>query len=235
MFNIYDQDDDGMLSFEEWKDVWAYVLSKEWDEEDSDDIVLIEFRKYDDDNDWIMTIIEFEAFYLDRCALCPQDSAAILLAEFDSNSDGLLDVDEWRALWNYVDSLDDGSNLDPVEEDFKLYDDNNDGIMTYLEFKAFFDDRCALCPETEAETLLSMYDMDQDGVLNWSEWKVLWAYVDGWEDDEDLDPCEIDFKLYDDENDGIMTLEEFKHFFEDRCALCPYDYAEDLLAMYDYD
>jgi hypothetical protein len=55
------------------------------------------------------------------------------------------------------------------------------------------------------------------------------------EEDETDDPCEIDFNIYDDENDGIMTLEEFKHFFDDRCALCPQDYAEELLAMFDHD
>ena len=194
MFNFFDLNDDGVLDMEEWAATWAYVQAKDWDGDDIDDPCMQEMRRYDDDNDWYMTLEEFTAYFMDKCGLCPQDSAAAMFAEYNTdNSDGRdsLDRDEWRELWNFVQSLeDDDDTTPPVEpwvEDWQTYNDDEDMFLSLEEFTDFYEDKCALCPWEAAQAMFNEYDADQDGFLSDAEFKAAWDFANEYDPNEDDD------------------------------------------------
>ncbi|KAJ3434016.1 troponin [Anaeramoeba flamelloides] len=130
----YDTNNDGVLQFCEFKK-WKH-----------DVFIKNEFNHYDTNNDGFIQPDELKTGYK-----LEEDVVTKIYKEFDTNSDGKLDFDEFFK-WK-------------VSEEFKELDKNNDGKLDKEEIMAGF-----RCDEECAKKFIVKYDKDNDGSIDLNEW-----------------------------------------------------------------
>eukprot|EP01083_Nonionella_stella_P257049 880231_1 len=131
---------------------------------------------------------------------------------FDANGDGTLDADEFK---KYLSSLGLSNNKFQVEALKALSDDNNDGKISFQEFRNFikkdnakkivndsdeFDFLCTVC------NIFTKYDKDRSGAITWPEWrKEMMATGKTEKEAKEM------FECNDKNNDKQITFDEFYH------------------------
>eukprot|EP00090_Calanus_glacialis_P020902 TRINITY_DN32253_c0_g1_i1.p1 TRINITY_DN32253_c0_g1~~TRINITY_DN32253_c0_g1_i1.p1 ORF type:complete len:150 (-),score=50.14 TRINITY_DN32253_c0_g1_i1:66-515(-) len=93
-----------------------------------------------------------------------------------------------------------------LEEAFKLFDHNSDGMITTEELRQLVEKVGGCMSEGEARGLIRQADKDMNGRIDYSEFRKLWAIVRGEVEDE----LEIrtEFKRVDLDENGYITKDE---------------------------
>jgi Ca2+-binding EF-hand superfamily protein len=177
-----------------------------------------------------------------------EEEARGLFNAYDSNGDGVLDMDEFttyltsvfEALSHTADFQAHGVTPEEMaiataSECFAEADANNDGLLTFEEFKAWFQQAPkvihatdeGIIDENEAKCLFEAYDTNGDGVLDMDEFttyltSVFQAIADTPEfQAHGASPKEVAeatahecFAEADENGDGLLTFDEFKEWFK---------------------
>ncbi|XP_044954384.1 probable calcium-binding protein CML20 [Hordeum vulgare subsp. vulgare] len=124
------------------------------------------FRRYDTDGDGRISAAEIREIWG-----CTDAEAQEMVAEADSNGDGLISIEELGAL------LKDGGSED-LPTAFAVFDENGDGVITPKELRRAF--RMPLLGGEEHTIeecfrMVAAFDQDGDGVLSFDEFKAMMA------------------------------------------------------------
>ena len=103
------------------------------------------FAAMDGDDNGSLTAEEIKSFFANKVAEGKKS-----MQENDKNGDGSIDKDEFKG--------------HPMG--FKMYDENEDGKITYAEVNSYFDMR----GEQDTASLMEHEDADGNGEVSWSEY-----------------------------------------------------------------
>lgn len=90
-----------------------------------------------------------------------------ILEEFDTDKSGFIEFNEFlnimKSHWKQP------STAAELKESFELIDSNGDGTVTMAELKAFLCQFGEALTEEEVERVVSKYDVDKNGKMNYAE------------------------------------------------------------------
>merc|ERR1711890_107646 len=93
-----------------------------------------------------------------------------------------------------------------LEEAFKLFDADGDGLITSVELKALVEKVGGCMSEGEAQGLIHQADRDGNAAIDMSEFTKLWAAIRG--DGQEEDVIRTEFRKIDKDNSGFITKDE---------------------------
>eukprot|EP00092_Neocalanus_flemingeri_P033078 GFUD01035972.1.p1 GENE.GFUD01035972.1~~GFUD01035972.1.p1 ORF type:complete len:174 (+),score=59.28 GFUD01035972.1:78-524(+) len=93
-----------------------------------------------------------------------------------------------------------------LEEAFKLFDMDRDGLITVAELKKLIEKVGGKMTEGEARALIHQADRDENGAVDFSEFSSLWSDIRG-EGEEEME-IRQEFSKLDSDNSGFITREE---------------------------
>ncbi|XP_013411557.1 45 kDa calcium-binding protein [Lingula anatina] len=199
IFKSLDLDNDGQIAWEEflteflvalnWKRADAEVKARDPEKamqgvesEHRDQLITNKFRwaEADDDNDNKLTLEEFKNFmHPEGSKKMTENMVRDILENLDSNSDGILSIDEFAALPGG--ELDEQFNTDEWKASDKRWQDerktafrevidiNKDGNLTKDELFEYVNPKNPNNARQEAENLIAIADGDKDGKLSLRE------------------------------------------------------------------
>jgi len=162
----FDHNGDGQLSSAE------FSLFKSRIEETKVQLVP-KFKEYDTDGNGYITLEEASKILRSAPFNFPPDKVLILLKRFDKDGNGMLDIEEFAGFYAEAKA----TNDDIAARFEKLDKDGNgvlspDEVITVLKDLLGFDDQMA-------RYLIDMFDTNNDGSLDKSEFMQLWAGMFG--------------------------------------------------------
>ena len=178
--------------------------------------------------EWIGNVTEADG---DAFLISHSDSENLVMYQYnESTQSGLV-------IFAYSDDNDDG-DMDP-EMMFEMLDTNDDGEVTASEWADFTNGTDEPMSESDFDSLsmmMDMYDDDESGGLNYSEFEMMMANMDE-VDDGDMDP-EMMFEMLDTNDDGEVTASEWADFTngtDEPMSESDFDSLSMMMDMYDDD
>ncbi|GJN29523.1 hypothetical protein PR202_gb17751 [Eleusine coracana subsp. coracana] len=158
----------------------------------------IVFSTFDHDGDGFITAVELEES-LRRLgiAVVSADEAAAMVARVDANSDGLIDIHEFRELYNSIPKkrkqqpaamVEEGEEAEEEEERdlreaFDVFDGNKDGLISAEELGTVLGSLGLRRPgsgrpaASECRDMIRLVDSDGDGMVSFEEFKQMMNVV----------------------------------------------------------
>ncbi|CAO2841194.1 unnamed protein product [Amaranthus hypochondriacus] len=147
------------------------------------------FDTFDKNGDGFITREELKESLNDMGIIVPLKDVEEMVQNLDSNKDGLVDVDEFRELYEFLkgrtledkkcgDDKDVG-NFDDDEDDlreaFSVFDDNKDGLITVKELGLVLTSLGLKegNREEDCKEMIKKVDVDGDGMVNFDEFKMM--------------------------------------------------------------
>ena len=128
------------------------------------------FRQIDRDGDGAITTRELASFFESR----DDEFAKRLLKAIDTDSDGLIDIDEFKAAYRWAEETREGMraffDTGPPEVIFSLVDADKDGRISQQELEAFL--QSGPDPAITARQLFMAIDRNGDGLIDRDEFLV---------------------------------------------------------------
>jgi Ca2+-binding EF-hand superfamily protein len=165
----------------------------------------IVFSTFDHDGDGFITAVELEESLRRLGIAVSADEAAAMVARVDANSDGLIDINEFRDLYGSIPkkrrqeklAAGDGDSSPAVVEDeeaeeederdlreaFDVFDDNKDGLISAEELGTVLGSLglrragSGRPAAAECRDMIRLVDSDGDGMVSFEEFKQMMTVV----------------------------------------------------------
>ncbi|XP_077233223.1 putative calcium-binding protein CML41 [Tasmannia lanceolata] len=129
------------------------------------------FRYFDGDGDGNISIEELRSFFVSIGEDMSSDEAKAVIAEFDSDSDGLLDFQDFAKLMER-----DSGDVDDLRRAFEMFEvEKGSGCITpkglQRTLNRLGDERSV----EECEAMIRVFDLDGNGVLDFQEFHQMMA------------------------------------------------------------
>jgi Ca2+-binding EF-hand superfamily protein len=210
-FDMFDADEDGEVTASEWADMMNQ--SGEGMTEDDWNGLLMMIEMFDEDNSSGLNFSEF--------------------VNMMENMDDMGDDDDHNGEWSF-------------DREVQDCDSDGDAMVSYAELEACINEDLVNdgfdfvnASDMGAHEFFNMSDMDNDGMLNESEFNELNQILSSSDDDDDddMDP-ETMFELFDSNDDGEVTASEWSDFTnqtDDPMSEEDFGFLESIMDSYDED
>ncbi|XP_042497811.1 calmodulin-like protein 3 [Macadamia integrifolia] len=141
------------------------------------------FGTFDKNGDGFITKQELGESLKNMGLFTTEEEVANMIAELDSNGDGLIDLDEFCKLYDSMEKnrgkeegeegIDDGER--DLREAFDVFDGNGDGLITVEELGLALSSMGLKqgIGIQDCREMIKMVDMDGDGMVNFDEFKMM--------------------------------------------------------------
>jgi Ca2+-binding EF-hand superfamily protein len=163
---MFDHNDDGQLSTSEF----GLFKSKI---EESKKLLESTFAKFDLDGNGYVTLDEASAILLNDPFRFPADKVLVLLKRFDKDSNGKLDYREFAGF--YAEAK---ASNDEISSRFDQLDKDHNGVLSPDEVTCVLQQLMGFDAEM-ARYLIDMFDTNQDGTLDKTEFITMWSGMFG--------------------------------------------------------
>ncbi|PKA51462.1 putative calcium-binding protein CML30 [Apostasia shenzhenica] len=108
-----------------------------------------------------------------------------VMEKADANGDGLIDLDEFRQIYESWGSAGSGDGEDGDQEDrdlreaFAVFDGNGDGVITVEELGLVLKSLGLMKSSEACRDMIQMVDLDGDGMVNFDEFKKMMVIKGG--------------------------------------------------------
>ncbi|KMT02799.1 hypothetical protein BVRB_8g193830 [Beta vulgaris subsp. vulgaris] len=145
------------------------------------------FDSFDKNGDGSITKEELKESLNNMGILVPLKDIEEMVENLDSNKDGLVDLSEFRELYELLKGIEEKKNeegkkvgdFDDEEEDlkeaFSVFDGNKDGLITVEELKLVLSSLGLKegNKEEDCKEMIKKVDVDGDGMVNYDEFKMM--------------------------------------------------------------
>jgi len=129
--------------------------------------------EFDKDGNGYITLEEASNILQKEPFSFPVDRIPRLLKRFDKDSNGKLDIQEFAGFFAEAKAMN-----DEISEQFSRLDKDGNGLLSPSEIISVIIQHTGFDPST-AEHMLQMFDTNQDGCLNKTEFMALWTSMFG--------------------------------------------------------
>lgn len=250
-FGSYDADDDGVIEPAEFQLLWEHLGMHEKDVAVASltaEVAAVvpsghplqdQFDKFDLNKDGVLDMDEVKAMMGVLGYKTSDDYVAQtmdLFGDYDADGDGMVQIEEFEALWKHLggDQVSAAQGTvkevpaevlaDPLYGRFQSFDQTSQGFLTRHDIQGMMTALGYAANEDYLTSLLDLFgifDADDDGVVDFDEFKDLWAHLGG-EDamgaaegtskrtEHSDDPLWATFCKYDKTGSGSMSQREVK-------------------------
>ncbi|GKA27968.1 calcium-binding allergen Ole e 8-like protein [Tanacetum coccineum] len=96
-----------------------------------------------------------------------------ILTETDTNSDGFISLDEFVVFCKGIAGECDGDGLNDLKEAFKLYDQDNNGVISASELHQILSGMGLNYTLKDCENMINSVDSDGDGCVDFEEFRKM--------------------------------------------------------------
>ncbi|PWA40405.1 Calcium-binding EF-hand [Artemisia annua] len=96
-----------------------------------------------------------------------------ILTETDTNSDGFISLDEFVVFCKGIAGESDGDGLNDLKEAFKLYDQDNNGVISASELHQILNGMGLNYTLKDCENMINSVDSDGDGFVDFEEFRKM--------------------------------------------------------------
>jgi len=162
----FDKNNDGRLSSAELS-----AFRKKID--DAKLTLVPKFKEFDKDGNGFITLEEASIILQKEPFHFPAERIPRLLKRFDKDSNGKLDIEEFAGFYSEAKATN-----DEISAQFSKLDKDGNGVLSPDEILSVITQHTGFDPST-AQHLVQMFDTNQDGCLNKTEFMALWASMFG--------------------------------------------------------
>jgi Ca2+-binding EF-hand superfamily protein len=175
----YDEDDDHLISLEEFTELWCNEEHSEEPNSNGDAGEALDvFNEFDVDHNQQICGPELSIIYYLYCDNCGYSMIDLQVA-YDENEDSCLCLPEFREMYCYLTGIcPEGEEL-VAEEIFNQFDLNKDGVLSPQEYAIVHYLHCQECSQSMVEAF-NTYDENSDNTLVLGELKHLFCEVLGY-------------------------------------------------------
>ena len=200
-FGNYDGDGDGVIEPAEFVELWEHLgMHKSADgdkgaEQEPGDALQSYFDRFDINKDGILDESEVKGMMVALGYKTTDDyvqQTMQLFASFDQDGDGMIQLQEFEPLWKHLggdeilgragDEMPKAKTSDPLYARFTSFDLTGTGFLTRHEIQQMMGRLGYAADDKYLSDLLGLFgsfDKDDDGVVDFDEWKELWAHLGG--------------------------------------------------------
>lgn len=248
-FGAFDTNGDGRISLGEFPGLWAHLGSDTTSAAatgaDAADPLYATFKKYDSNgsNDLsqyeIGLMMKDLGFKVDRSYMA---GLMEMFGDFDKNDDGVVQFSEFQNLWDHLGAGADGEEAseadasDPLFSIFTEHDLNGKGYLSQYEVKQMLVSLDYKVTKDYMGGLMELFgdfDMDQDGIVQFAEFKLLWNHLSGGGDAAAAAPSSVN-KLFGefDPGSGVLGLAEIKAAIISLGFKAPDEYVAEVMQIF---
>ncbi|KAK1425685.1 hypothetical protein QVD17_21040 [Tagetes erecta] len=107
------------------------------------------------------------------------DEVKRTLAEIDADSDGFISLDEFVAFCKGIAGESEGEGIDDLKQAFKLYDLNNNGVISASELQQILSQLGESYTVENCANMIKSVDSDGDGFVNFEEFRKMMSKNSG--------------------------------------------------------
>lgn len=162
----FDHNRDGKLSASEFSQFKNKI-------EETKEQLVPKFKEYDVDGNGFITLDEASAILQTDPFNFPADKVLVLLKRFDKDGNGKLDIEEFAGFYAEAKATN-----DEIAARFDQLDVDGNGVLSPDEVVSVLEDLLGF-DAAMAKYLINMFDTNQDGNLDKSEFVHLWSGMFG--------------------------------------------------------
>jgi Ca2+-binding EF-hand superfamily protein len=162
----FDHNKDGRLSASEFRQFKNKI-------EETKVKLVPKFKEYDRDGNGYITLNEASSILQNHPFNFPADKVVLLLKKFDKDGNGKLDIEEFADFYAEAKATN-----DEITKRFAELDKDRNGVLSPDEVIAVICETMGF-DEQKANSLVQMFDQNQDGSLDKTEFMQLWAGIFG--------------------------------------------------------
>ncbi|XP_068648985.1 calmodulin-like protein 3 [Aristolochia californica] len=135
------------------------------------------FATFDKNGDGSITKLELKESLENLGLFVTKEQISTMVEKFDSNQDGLIDLEEFCALYESMvkgeEDEGEGKELDSLKEAFNVFDENGDGLITAEELGLVMTSLGLNRGAEDCKNMIKKADKDGDGKVNFEEFKLM--------------------------------------------------------------
>ncbi|KAG9456734.1 hypothetical protein H6P81_001242 [Aristolochia fimbriata] len=135
------------------------------------------FATFDKNGDGSITKRELQESLENLGLFVTKKQISTMVGKFDSNQDGLIDFEEFCALYESMvkreETGEEGKELDDLKEAFDVFDENGDGLITADELGLVMASLGLNRGAEDCKNMIKKVDKDGDGKVNFEEFKLM--------------------------------------------------------------
>lgn len=97
-----------------------------------------------------------------------------IVKEVDNDNSGSIDFEEFAQLME--NKMKDNDSEEEIQESFKIFDKKNRGAINKDDIKHVLENLHERVTQADLDAIFAKYDIDQDGFLNFSEYKSIYIF-----------------------------------------------------------
>jgi len=162
----FDKNNDGRLSSTEFSAFRKKI-------EEAKLTLVPKFKEFDKDGNGYITLEEASTILQKEPFFFPADRIPRLLKRFDKDGNGKLDIEEFAGFYAEAKATN-----DEISEQFAKLDKDGNGVLSPDEIVSVITQHTGF-DTTTAKHMVQMFDTNQDGCLNKTEFMALWSSMFG--------------------------------------------------------
>ena len=167
LFTDFDRDGDGLITLEEIK---MTMLDFGKDVPQTELSLIFEDKAFDKDKDGLVTLDEIRAHLLEIGKGISENELKDLFNKADKNSDGKIDVTEFKELVELLPGKESEGKINPnLLKVFEQFDSDHDGLISKQEVRSILRAIGKHTSDTELDTCFNESDTNKDGKIDITE------------------------------------------------------------------
>jgi len=162
----FDKNKDGKLSMQEFS-IFKHKI------EETKTKIVPKFKEYDKDGNGFITVEEASSILQRDPFNFPAQKVVLLLRQFDKDGNGKLDIEEFGSF--YAEAK---ATHEEIAAKFDELDKDGNGVLSPDEVVTVIQEYMGF-DERMAHTMIQMFDQNQDGSLDKTEFMQLWTSMFG--------------------------------------------------------
>ena len=137
------------------------------------------FNRFDANGDGKISEEELVAVLKSLGSDTSKDEVKRIMSEIDTDSDGSISIDEFVGFCKGIAGESEGDGIDDLREAFKLYDLNNNGLISATELQQILSRLGESYTVENCANMIKSADTDGDGCVDFEEFKKMMSRSDG--------------------------------------------------------